>query len=275
MRETFHALNRLLAPPEVDGVALVASDSTVFMSGLAFPAETLAELSGSARHLIRQTRPEFQLIDLSFDEGRLILVPAGAAVVWLSAHSSADASELVRGLEDELLRVNELDLCQSQVGPESERLEARAPESTTRYPSTRAPAPKDIERLVEEKCEPMQEFADVGESDVNVVLEAAARAVVSHVAATLGGPVIRNYLKRSQKALLGDYPWLASIDVSIAGELSFGSVLDAVERPGPAMGAWMKGFMERAGAIVPDIDRDLRGVVSEASVATLDRCGFF
>jgi len=71
---------------------------------------------------------------------------------------------------------------------------------------------------------------------------------------SLGGPVIRNYLKKSIAALLPEHPILASLKIDLAGAVSFEDA--AGESPidmAAAVAALLESFVLRAVVVAPEL----------------------
>lgn len=108
-------------------------------------------------------------------------------------------------------------------------------------------------------------------------LLAAANAILVGLKRSVGGPVLRNYFNKVQKARLEASPALAAVAAELNGELRLkdASVDGAVL--GPALGAAMADLISRLAVVAPEVaNLDLRAECAPVAPArALERVGFF
>jgi hypothetical protein len=99
---------------------------------------------------------------------------------------------------------------------------------------------------------------------------------LSRIAAkTLGGPVVRNYLKKSQGALTDEHPALAPFAIDLKGTITCSALDEADPRElGPAVRAWADAFLRRAAQVVPELDRIDLGELTDDLASLLEPNGF-
>lgn len=272
MRETIRAMNRLLEPEGVEGVALVASDSTVFMTGFASDAATIVEMTGSARHIFRQTRPRPFLLDLAFRRGRVLVLPIAGTVIWLQTAYEVEAFAVVRELDRHLRTIEALDLCQSGVLADngSGQDAPKAPSLT----HARRPLPGRHAPMTPNPASPLSGHTSVRPLPLPAALDILA-AAAEQALKTLGGPVVRNYLRKSRKRLTEDHrSQLDDVDIDLEAQLDAASLRDdpAVIA---ALGAWTRAFIHQTAAVIPEMTRIDLDVLAGDAAPTLAAAGFF
>lgn len=199
----------VVRPPFVLGLALVADDGRVAQRGFSANHDDLETILGVARHLIRETTPSVDHIELSFANGRIVFGNVGDRVV------------LVRAM----------------IGPE-----ARVVLDAARGEAFALAAGGDEARPLVAPSEPPRVSRATLVAAVNLVVEAARR--------DLGGPVIRNYLKKAR----GPAPILASLTIGLDGKVADPSSADDADvELGRATGRWVRAFLAMASVVAPSI----------------------
>jgi hypothetical protein len=228
-------LHGVLLERAVVSAALFGSDRSVDQRGAELPVGSLGDVAAAVRHVFRQTSPPIHVLDLAYANGRVVLVPWGDSVLFLHANAAIDLDALLARVRGEVPPVHVL------------RDGAAAADRAAAAPPAVSPT---------------------------VVLE-VLNAISLVARATLGGPVIRNYLRRALKELEGAYAVLAELNVDLEGRVSLrdSSIADATL--GRAAGALARAFLVRASVVVPELGSlDLRAIAA-ANTAMLEANGFF
>lgn len=134
-----------------------------------------------------------------------------------------------------------------------------------REPSYAEPGPADGTPAAERQpaTEPREALVEV----MNRLSRIAAK--------TLGGPVVRNYLKKSQGALTDEHPALAPFAIDLKGTITCSALDEADPRElGPAVRAWADAFLRRAAQVVPELDRIDLGELTDDLASLLEPNGF-
>jgi len=100
--------------------------------------------------------------------------------------------------------------------------------------------------------------------------------IVASARKSIGGPVIRNYLKKSRAQISTQYPSLDRFDVSLSGEVTQPpSSLNRDARDIESIGAWARAFVTIAATVAPDLHRLNVRELSGDDEHALDASGFF
>ena len=226
MRELVTLLKRALEHPDVRAAAVVGTERRLIQGRFDDRADAVMELAQMARQLFRETRPEPAYADLELDRGRLVLVPVGDAVLVMEADRRFQAPVLLSGLTDALEDV--------AGGTEiTRRILAIPSDATGSLPSPDATAPQD-------------DGPDL--TDIVMIINAATGLAKVH----LGGPVIRNYLKKSRDSLLASAPRLDGFEIDYEGVVTAEGIEPGSNRElARAVRAWMTAFFNRSASMVP------------------------
>jgi len=199
------------------GAAVVDPEAAVLQSRLDDRVEVLRDLARSFSPVARQMNPPARRLELGFGDRRLVLLPSGQRMVAFTVGTDTSIDALLAEAEPAL---------------------AALAGGTLAAPSPQ-PAP-----TVAVPATPQAQLA---------ALLAAVNRVAEHAGRTLGGPVVRNYLKKSRET--AEDPRLDEIRLDLSGRASLPDD-HGIEDPGD-LGAsvrlWVDAFVQRASAVDRDI----------------------
>jgi len=328
VRHATRLLSEALDTGQVDAAAIVDPERHVLHSRFDAMLDDVVEIAGTARPIFRDVSPPVRLLDLDFDNGRLLILPTGLSTLVLRTESSVDAGRLLDGLGPALDTFAEADRSSVPPGGEAGDLAAwlaANPSETAAAPTPGGPAappappipgaapppapearpdPGELRsedsgvmpRPAVDAPAPGQAVPGLAAAPAPVYDPEAARARagettsarasrsgdvatqssrsierlpasepraamvevmnrLSRVATSvLGGPVVRNYLKKSQSTLTDDHPSLAPFAIDLKGMVTCSDLDDVDARElGPAVRAWASAFIDRASQVVPEL----------------------
>jgi hypothetical protein len=238
-------VERALRNADVEAAALFGVDRSVLHRGFGADAPALSEVAATLRHVFRETSPAVRSLDLRFAEGRILALPVEEDVLIVRAKVDASIEGLLASLD---------------AARTAERVHI---DTSTRSGTAHAPAPM-----------PMPLPAPASVPDAALALE-ALDLLVARARGSLGGPVVRNYLKKSRERL-GAPEALRPFEIELSGKITLRDPT-TLREPGTlrAVGRWARAFLELAGAVAPDLGaEDLRALLGPIS-EPLGREGFF
>jgi len=98
VRHATRLLSEALDTGQVDAAAIVDPERHVLHSRFDAMLDDVVEIAGTARPIFRDVSPPVRLLDLDFDNGRLLILPTGLSTLVLRTESSVDAGRLLDGL---------------------------------------------------------------------------------------------------------------------------------------------------------------------------------
>lgn len=241
-------IERALRSADVEAAALFGADRSVLHRGFGAHLPALSEVAATLRHVFKETSPAVRTLDLRFADGRIVVLPIDDDVLVLRTSSDASVEALVAELSVE--RTAERVYIDTRQRPQTPRAPVLA-----RAPSARDAAPARAE-----------------DAPPTLALDALAR-LVEHARQGLGGPVIRNYLRKARERL-GAPEALRPFEIELSGKVG---ARDPVADPETvrAVGRWARTFLALAGTVAPDIAAvELRALMGELA-PRLERLGFF
>jgi hypothetical protein len=238
------ALEDAFGAHAVSALALFSADRDVYHRGFGDDVSALGEVAATLRHVFRETSPVVDTIDLRFETARLLAM-------------LLDESVLVVRVPDDLV-------------PDALMTIARR-HLAERAAAASSPLAGEAEAAGEERAAPTPSTSPEPAA-LTLAIEALGR-VTTHARTSLGGPVIRNYLRRA-RAALGEPASLRVFDVDLKGEVR-ASVETADDEVVTDAGQWCGEFLRQVAAIAPELARsDLRALMGPLA-ATLASRGFF
>jgi hypothetical protein len=206
---------------EIVALAVVIPDGRVAQRGFGGEAVAIEPVLRAARQLLRETTPAIDVVDFRFASGRAVVGSVGDRVVLVRTASNDDARAVLR---DAALDANALSAELESVEPP-----ASVTAKVLTVEAARAAAPIQARR------------AHVAMA-LNLVLAEAKKH--------LGGPVIRNYLKKSR----GDANELANVAVGLDGQVTDPAPEQpATEELAERAGAWLDAFLVTASVVAPEL----------------------
>lgn len=205
----------VMATLNLDAAAVWRHDIGVVSAGAIGKDEELAELASRARQIFRQTHPVVTHLHLEFASTTLSVVMYGEDVLLLRSSRMFALTDVVAALQPIANGTGSRPRPATPHGAAVVGTAAMADGETPVATPTGTTRPRGDER---------------------VALE-AVNLVVTFLRNTVGGPVLRNYLKKSRVTLLDSLPNLASYDIDLRGEISLaggGSVASGAE-----LGSWL------------------------------------
>lgn len=219
MRSAMNVIGSLLSGGAL-GAAVVDPEAAILQSRLDDRVEVLRDLARSFEPVARSASPPLRLLELGFADRRLVLVPAAHRMIAFTVDHDADPHAILDHAEREIAS---LDAAAGTLTSEASAAADEAPE--------------------EETAEETQ-----GAALLEVINRVSARA-----RETLGGPVVRNYLKKARADLNEERLEVLRVDLAAFVSLPDGESLAAPATLGPAMRAWAEAFLARAAAVVPEL----------------------
>jgi predicted regulator of Ras-like GTPase activity (Roadblock/LC7/MglB family) len=132
-----------------------------------------------------------------------------------------------------------------------------------------------ILRSVEDFTTVVQSSEKAPESDVPCAPLEAMNLISRASRVHLGGPVIRNYMKKAQTELLAKHSHLRHFTVGLDGSIAKIDETSNGDNVGPALGAWARAFLVRVAIVVPELaGTDLRHL-TQPILRQLEPTGFF
>jgi hypothetical protein len=255
MRATLSAFQQVTRVPGVEGAALVGVQQNVLSDRLDPFSEHLIDIASTARHVFRETQPALHFLDLRFERGRVLLLPLGRVILLLRARAEIEANTLVGLIRPHTAALSDFESSAPSLPPPS--LAPAAPPSLAPA-APPSPAPAAPDRLPQ-----------------GAAIEALQR-VIDRARQDLGGAVLRNYLRRTQRDLQGRYPALEHFDIDLSGQITPRGAQPPDEASlAAAAGVWCRATLDRAAIVVPELGRlDLRAVVGRLAPG-LESAGFF
>jgi hypothetical protein len=231
-------VNELARALAVSGLALLGADRHVLAVGLLSGSDVgLAELASSARQLFRQTQPPLDWLALEFMSGHVAVMPVGDCLLVLQSDVALVADHVV-----------------AQVTPRLIALTTAA----TNHTVSGAPPPAIVQHVASPELMAQHALE---------VLNRVARAA----RAGLGGPVVRNYLRKTRTALAE--PSLEIYQVDLEGVVTHDGAQPFATCA--ALGAWAQATRTRASVVITDLARvSLRELAGDLA-GNLDGSGFF
>jgi hypothetical protein len=208
-------VHSILGDPQVSAAAVVDEDARVFERGFGDRTPQLVATAKVLSRMFHRSSPPMALADLLYAGGRLILI-------------SRSAGGLLVAMGSPSIDVERLRACAAADAPEAESHRAPSEEQAS------APRIRAAETI----------------SDIS----AWVARVTTRARASLGGPVIRNYVKKCIAGLLSEHPVLGSLKVDLAGAVSFEDATD--EDPvamASAIAALLASFVDRASVVAPEL----------------------
>jgi hypothetical protein len=229
------AVQDVFASPDLRAIAVVVADGRMGHRGFGPGVAKLEAVLRAARQLLRDTTPAVEVVDFRFADGRAIVSSIDQRVVLVRTTSSGDAAAILRG--------------------------AASDARTIEDELTQAPAPASSLVLAAALAAPTRE-----------TVTSAMNSVLLEARKHLGGPVIRNYLKRSR----GDVAALGAITVGLDGKVADPSGADAASEDLVAgAGAWLRAFLTQASVVAPELSAlDIVAITTEHDAA-LRPLGFY
>jgi hypothetical protein len=236
------AVTELAGALALRGVALFGADRAMLASGrLGGSDAQLLALAGSARQLFRQTQPPLSWINLEFTLGHVAVLLVGDNLLLLRSDAPLDPALVQAALA---ARAAALAAFSGEPRASLATGTGGASAATTAPPSPAHLAARALEAL-------------------NVVAR-AARGV-------LGGPVVRNYLRKARTDLRE--PVLEGYQVDLEGVVTLPDGQPAAT-PRP-LGAWAGALRTRASAVVPELGRGSLRAITPDHAAELAATGFY
>lgn len=208
-------VHAILGDPHVSAAAVLDDNAQVFERGFGERAPQLVETARVLSAMFRRASPPMAVADLLYAEGRIILAARSGGGLLVAMGSPSMDLERIRAC------------ARSEANDD-------APEAAPLDQVSSAPRLRAAETI----------------DDVSTwVSRVTVAARVS-----LGGPVIRNYLKKSISALLPAHPSLATLKVDLAGAVSFEDAggEDPVDMAA-AVTALLESFVLRAAVVAPEL----------------------
>jgi hypothetical protein len=228
------AAQHVFSSPGLRAIAVVVADGRMGHRGFGADVARLEAVIRAARQLLRDTTPAIEVVDFRFDQGRAIVGSVDDRTVILRTTSVDDAGAILRGAAGD----------------------ARSIEDELGGPTSRAVEPAVV--LARETTR-----GDVAAA-MNLVLVEARRH--------LGGPVIRNYLKKARLPA----PTLQAITIGLDGRVTDPSGDDAAsEELVESAGDWLRGFLVQASVVAPELAALDVGAVTAEHDAALRPLGFY
>ncbi|MCU0654011.1 MAG: hypothetical protein MUF64_01550 [Polyangiaceae bacterium] len=247
MRETLRAFQQIARIDGVEGAALVGVQNHVLSERLDGEADALENAVASLRLLFRATEPAVRSLDLRFQGGRLLVIPVGGSLLVLRASLSTD------------------------LGVVLERSDAQA-SVLGRFGQENTEVPEAAGSLLPLAPLPEELPAPEGTALAGAALQGLAR-VIEAARKVLGGPVLRNYLRRTQQELAARWPWLATLQVDLNAAVS--GVVEGQPEAGLALGCWAQRVLARASTVVPELGKLDVDSITEDLREPLRRSGFY
>ncbi len=220
----------------IGGVALMSDRSVVTSGSLAGSDRHLFALASSARHLFRQTQPALQWIQLEFGNAAVAMLPVGDHVLVLRSETPLTPTVVF-----------------AAVAAHHDALNAMAAALATQRGAEAASTAND---------RPIDLAAHALEA-LNLVVRAAR--------VELGGPVVRNYLRKTRTSLAE--PSLEPYDVALDGSVTLAAgAATALPR---ALGAWAEATRVRASTVYLDLGRITLRAITAPLATPLAGAGFY
>ena len=218
--------------PDLRAIAVVIADGRMGHRGFGADVSGLEAILRAARRLLRDTTPAIDVVDFHFDRGRAIVGSFDERTVIVRTTSGEDAGAILRGAAGDARRIEE---------------ELAAPALQQVAPPVVAEPTRGLVAL-------------------------AMNAVLVEARKHLGGPVIRNYLKRSRP----DAPALLAITIGLDGRVADPSSDDrATEELVASSGDWLRGFIAQASVVAPELSAIDVVLVTAEHDAVLRPLGFY
>lgn len=231
---------RLVREAAIEAWCAFGDDSGVGEGGALGPNPALAQLAtaaATARHLFRDAAPPVAAFELRFAACAVVFLPWGRGVVVVTTATQA-LSELVEAL----LRARE----RMGVGTVFTGYGDRRPSQPPRAPSAVPPSlPAAAAPLTAEA----EGDLDALPADFRDALEGFLNAVHGAAKERIGGPVIRNYLKRTKVTSDGV---VGGSEVGLDGRISLPKMAISVAEAASVV-AWIIRFKEAASSIAPEL----------------------
>jgi hypothetical protein len=213
---------------EIVALAVVIPDGRVAQRGFGGDAAAIEPVLRAARQLLRETTPAIDVVDFRFALGRAVVGSVGDRVVLVRTASNDDARAV---LSNAAMDANALS---------AELESAEAPASVTAKVLAVDPGAPAVPEAV--AAAPAQARREHVATALNLVLVEAKKH--------LGGPVIRNYLKKSR----GDANELANVAIGLDGQVTDPAPEQpATEELGARAGGWLDAFLVTASVVAPDL----------------------
>jgi hypothetical protein len=212
---------------EIVALAVVIPDGRVAQRGFGGDGPAIEPVLRAARQLLRETTPAIDAVDFRFALGRAVVGSVGDRVVLVRTASNDDARAVLR---DAALDANALSAELESVEPPAS-VTAKVLAVDTGAPAAAAAKPAQAQARRE-----------------HVVV--ALNLVLAEAKKHLGGPVIRNYLKKSR----GDANELANVALGLDGQVTDPAPEQlATEELGARAGGWLDAFLVTASVVAPDL----------------------
>jgi hypothetical protein len=206
---------------EIVALAVVIPDGRVAQRGFGEEAAAIEPVLRAARQLLRETTPAIDAVDFRFALGRAVVGSVGDRVVLVRTASNDDARTVLRNAA---MDANALSAELESVEPP-----ASVTAKVLAVEAARAAAPLQARR----------EHVAMA---LNLVLAEAKKH--------LGGPVIRNYLKKTR----GDANELANVALGLDGQVTDPAPEQpATEELAERAGGWLDAFLVTASVVAPDL----------------------
>ena len=220
----------------IGGVALMSDRSVVTSGSLAGSDRHLFALASAARHLFRQTQPALQWIQLEFGHAAVAMLPVGDHVLVLRSETALTPTVVF-----------------AAVAVHHDALHAMA-------------AALAIERAVE-----VASKASGGPGDFAAHSLEALNLLVRAARVELGGPVVRNYLRKTRTSVAD--PSLEPYDVALDGSVTLATgAATALPR---ALGTWAEATRVRASTVYLDLGRTTLRAITAPLATQLAGSGFY
>jgi hypothetical protein len=211
---------------EIVALAVVIPDGRVAQRGFGREAAAIEPVLRAARQLLRETTPAIDAVDFHFALGRAVVGSVGDRVVLVRTASNDDARTVLR---DAAMDANAM----------SAELESVEP-----------PASVTAKVLAVDTAAPAAPAAAAPAQARREHVAKALNAVLAEAKKHLGGPVIRNYLKKSR----GDANELANVALGLDGQVTDPAPEQlATEELALRAGGWLDAFLVTASVVAPEL----------------------
>lgn len=270
---------RLVREAAIEAWCGFGDDSGVGEGGALGPSPALAQLAtaaATARHLFRDAAPPVAAIELRFDVCAVVFVPWGRGVVVVTT-----ASQTLSAVVETIVAARErlgVGTVLTGYGDRRPSQPPRAPaqvpvEAPAKLPVAAAPTAAPVRAAEAPALAPSPVPAPPSSpppADFREALEGFLDAFHGAARERLGGPVIRNYLKKTKGT---DQPVVERSEIGLDGRIALPtSTLSAADAG--AIVAWIARFKEAASMVAPEIAalplRKLGG--ARASPLVVARC---
>lgn len=242
----------VMATLKLDAAAVWRADIGIVSEGVLGQDEALADLASRARQIFRQTHPTVTHLHLEFAATTLSVVMYGDDVLLLRSSKMFALTDVVAALQPIANGTGSR--------PRPATMNAGQPNAGTGTAASSAASSANVDGV---RRPPV---------DQRIALD-AVNLVITFLRNTVGGPVLRNYLKKSRVTLLDSLPNLASYDIDLRGEISLAN--GGTVASGAELGSWLATMWRSIEAIATVTSTTTIREITRALDEQLTPIGFY